>query len=147
MGNYYFPVELEGKKLDATISTDVTTTLQEAVSKKVYGFDRHSSDIKWMSIGGRASEPYFMAMKVTAEGFNVTNANVRLVPTSVNCKLTLRKAPYDAVGFDWCMNVYPLTLGLDVLKGLHLYFAKKEGMLYLTSANDQEGEDQSGTTH
>ncbi len=144
MGNYYFPVELEGKKLEATISTNPTTSLAEAVSRKVYGFDRRSPDVKWMRIGGSTSEPYFMAMKVTTEGFYVTNANVLLRSTWDRCKVTLRKAPYEAVGFNGCINVYPLVLGLDVLKELRLYFATKESMLYLTSAKTQGEQSASG---
>ena len=38
-----------------------------------------------------------------------------------------------AVGFASCFGVYPLTLGLDVLKELRVYIASKEGKMYFTS--------------
>jgi hypothetical protein len=134
--NMYFPVELEGKKLEATIATGInTSSLEEAVSRRLYGFDEHSPDIDMRPGEDGRLRAHYRAMKITANGLEVTNADVVLQPTWEKCKLTLDKAPSHAVGFDGCLSRYPLVLGRDVLEKLHLYFAMGEKVLYFTGAD------------
>jgi len=137
LGNLYFPMELDGKLVEATFSAETaTTSLEEMVSSKLYGFDRHSPGIEMRPGADGKPEPYYKAMKITAKGLAVTNADVRLKPTWSACHLAFNKPTDHAVGFDGCLGRYPLNLGRDVLEKLHLYFAVKEGVLFYTRSED-----------
>jgi hypothetical protein len=46
-GNFFFPMELDGRKVEAILTTDNTvSSLSTDVTKRVYGFDRNSSGIE-----------------------------------------------------------------------------------------------------
>jgi hypothetical protein len=47
LGKYYFPIELEGKKVEASISTvNPGTSLPTEVTRRQYGFDEKSPGIE-----------------------------------------------------------------------------------------------------
>jgi hypothetical protein len=134
-GMLYFPVELEGRKVEASISTSMSTSsLEDSVSRAVYGFGENSPDVQTTLNSAGQPQSYYRAMKLTASGFQITEADVMLTPSWNGCRLVLHKGPDKAAGFEQCIGRYPLLLGRDVLEKLHLYLATREGTLYLSAA-------------
>lgn len=134
-GDFYFVVELNGKKLEAGISTSREFgSLEEAVSRRLFGIDTHSPGIETKATveGTRA---FLKGVTISAQGIEITNADVMLQATWGGCKVNLDKPATHAVGFDGCLSRYPFVLGRDALEKLHLYFATGEKILYLTSAD------------
>jgi len=80
-------------------------------------------------------------MALTGSGITVTNAHITLVSRpafirldgNVGCDLTVDRKGGVAF-YERCTNPAPLTLGLNVLSRLHLYFATREGVLYFSDA-------------
>ena len=136
LGNYYFPIELEGKKIEAAISTAVGGNwLTTEVTRSLYGFDEKSPDIETRSNGVGGSVSQYRAMTLTGTGFQINNAQIGLVTSKrPNCSLG-HGGPGSAAMYTGCMGgEAPLKLGLDVAQHLHLYFATKEKVLYFTDA-------------
>jgi hypothetical protein len=131
-GAYFFPIELENKKLYATISySRAVTTLGTDVSRALYGFDKSSAGIE-ENREADGTLYHYRAMNLTAAGVTLANARIRLVDPIEDCPLDKQKRE---VARYKCDGNYPLFLGGDVLQQLRLYFATKEGKLYFTSAD------------
>lgn len=144
LGEPYFLMELEGKKLQTSLSTGTdTTVLYTDASKKLFGFDEKSPDVVTDTDASNRNENYYRAMSLTAEGLAITNTKIKLVKldrstlTSCTIKKEIGKdrvAGYSGSPDDFCYGVYPLKLGMNVLQKLHIYFATKEKMMYFTAA-------------
>jgi hypothetical protein len=134
-GDFYFPMELDGKKLEAMLSTETSvTTLSTDVTKRVYGFDKDSPGIESETDGSGKAIAQYRAMKLTAAGLSVTDEKVRLIdPPNNTCRLARKN---DAIGYTGCFYRYPLKLGSDVLKKLHIYIATKENVMYFTGTGE-----------
>ena len=70
-------------------------------------------------------------MSLTAKGLTVLHADLELVHADCGFRRSMRDG---AAGYDYCLGLFPLDLGLNVLKKLHLYLATKERNLYFTAA-------------
>jgi hypothetical protein len=135
-GNFFFPMELDGRKLEAILTTnDSVSTLSTDVTKRVYGFDKNSSGIESVADGDGHTDAQYRAMKLTASGLTVVDEKIKLTdPPNNTCRLT-RKG--DAIGYTDCLYRYPLRLGSGILQRLHVYIATKENMMYFTGNADQ----------
>jgi gag-polyprotein putative aspartyl protease len=135
LGNYYFPIELEGKKIEAAFSTaEGNNFLTTEVTRSLYGFDEKSPDIETKTDGVSGSQAQYRAMTLAATGFQVNNAQIRLV-TAKKADCSLTHGPGNAAIYTGCMGgEAPLKLGLNVAQHMHLYFATKEKVLYFTDA-------------
>ena len=132
LGAYFFPIELEGKKLYATISNSrAVTTLGTDVSRALYGFDKSSAGIE-ETHEADGTTYHYRAMNLTAAGVTMANARIRLVDPVEDCPLDKKKR--DVARYR-CDGYYPMFLGGDLLQQMRLYFATKEGKLYFTSAD------------
>jgi hypothetical protein len=132
LGELYFPMELEGKKIETTLATgNKTTSLSTDVTRRLYNFDSRSSDIEKETDTAGGTTAYYRAMKLSGEGIQIINAHITLVdrPSNDFCKLGSRSG---AAAYEGCFGVHPLRLGLNVLTKLHLYIATKEKVLYFT---------------
>ncbi len=138
LGELYFPIELEGKKVEATLSpSDAFTTLSTDVTQLLYGFDENSPGVE-VERGDTPDEVshHFRAMQLTASGLTVKNSRITLTARDKNCRLATRGRKGGGTGYnDSCIGVYPMKLGRNVLEQLRLYFATKEKMLYFTAAD------------
>ncbi len=138
LGNFYFPMELDGKNVEATVSTTArVNTLPTDVTKQVYGFDEHSADIETEVSTSGAPVAHYRAMALTASGLQVTNARIQLdTEKRESCSLTTTTGKEHAAIHEGCLGgEAPLMLGLSVVEHMHLYFATKERILYFTDAN------------
>jgi hypothetical protein len=131
-----FPIELDGKKLSATLQAGGSyTRLRTDFSKELYGFDEHSSGIRSDTSDSGKTVNHYRAMKMTLPGLSVTNADVQLVSGSKGCIVSQDSGPEHSATYKNCYGNPPLTLGLNVLQHLRLYFATEEHILYLTAAD------------
>jgi hypothetical protein len=137
IGTWYFPMELDGKKIEATLATGAPqTTLTTDVTGKLYGFDEHSRDIETETNGAGKPVAQYRAMALTAKGLNVNNTRIRLLPGKKECGLRINGAEDNAAQYANCIgSESPLYLGMNILQQLHLYLATKENVLYVSSAD------------
>jgi len=136
LGDFYFPIELDGKILEAVMSSGTQdSTLFTDVTRKVYGFDEHSAGNQTRTqADGRTSTYRVMNLKTPA--FEVRNALIELSPQDDKfCVVTKHGFKDSMTGYDECRGRYPLRLGIGVLSKLRIYFATKEQMLYLSPAD------------
>jgi hypothetical protein len=135
LGELYFAVELEGRRIEATVAADQpATTLDIQVARTWLDFDESSPDIVREG-GGERPLMHYKAMKLTAPGLEVSNTKVYLVDyAGENCGRQKFGRKSGAVGFIGCHGLYPLQLGRNILKELRLYFAIRENKVYYTAA-------------
>jgi len=132
VGTLYFPVELDGQLINATLSTaHPFSVLRTDASKALYGFDEHSPTVKTRTGASGGDPTHFQAMSLTAKGLTVMNADIELRHADCGFRRSTRNG---AAGYEKCLGLFPLDLGLNVLKKLHLYLATKERKLYFTAA-------------
>jgi hypothetical protein len=135
LGEFYFPMELEGKKLETTLATgSPTTTLSTDATRKLYSFDSHSSDVQTETDAAGRTTAHYRAMKLSGEGIQIVNAHITLIepPKDDHCHLGSRSG---AAAYDDCFGIHPLQLGRNVLTKLRIYIATKEKLLYFTPAD------------
>lgn len=134
LGEMFFLMELDGKKLQTTLSTnDETTVLYTDASRKLYDFDETSPGIIREPASDAGKEAtYYRAMALTNNNMKVLNAKIKLNSSS-NCGVVRNRANGElGVGYDGCYGAYPLKLGLSILRKLHIYIATKEKAMYFT---------------
>jgi len=134
-GVYYFPMELNGRKIESVLSTgDPMTDLPADVSREVFNVDSNSPDVEIDKVADGSEGAVYKAMELTsaAGALKILNARVRLI-TIKHCPLQ-KEGGVVAYGAG-CIGGAPLRLGFNVVSKLHLYLATKEKMLYFTSAD------------
>jgi hypothetical protein len=135
-GNVLFPVELNGSKIVASISTtDEDTTMSTDVSRQIFGFDEHSADVQVQMDAKGHSRGYFRSMALTFGDLQFPNLAVRLTPAHRDCTLSKSGtfgdvAEFTGRGDHLCFGTYPLVLGRSAIEHMRLYFATKEKILY-----------------
>ena len=135
IGNYLV-MELDGKKIETGLGTSTAITrLHAEAAKRLFDIDVGAPDPKVPGI--RPERQRFMDL--TANGIAVMNAQVDIEPfRPPGCRLREQRGTDRAAGYDQCYNVFPLQLGMNVLKRMRIYFANKENMLYFTAADAQK---------
>jgi hypothetical protein len=134
MGEFYFPMELDGKKLETTLATlNSTTTLFTDATRKLYNFDKDSADVETETDAAGRTTAHYRAMKLSGDGIDIINAHVQLIdlPANTSCTLSSR---FNVASYDGCLGRHPLQLGRNVLTKLRIYIATKEKVLYFTPA-------------
>jgi hypothetical protein len=144
LGNVYFPLELDGAKIEATLSTASRDTYMHLdVSRQVFGFDEHSPGVQVsVDADGRAHD-YFRAMTLTSGDLSLSDVDVHLVPPARSCTLSKVGMFGDVAEFKGrddhlCYAVYPLVLGRRTIEHLRLYFATREKLIYFTKVGAGE---------
>ena len=134
IGNFFFPMELDGQAVEATLVTGISVThLDTGVTKSVYGFDEHSAGVETSVDADGRTQSYFRAMKLTAAGLRADDLRVQLEAVSIpECPVEGKWHRRSRAAGLGCNGLFPLTLGRDVLARLHLYFATQEHILYFT---------------
>jgi hypothetical protein len=127
-------MELDGKKIEATMSTSYpVTTLSTDVTRRLYGFDKGSRGIESVTDANGKVTAQYRAMKLTAAGLSLSDERVLLTdPPTNSCRLARKSEA--AVGYTGCLYRYPLQLGSSVLTRLHIYIATKENLMYYTAS-------------
>ncbi len=143
-GNVYFPLELDGSKIEATISTASRDTYMHLdVSRQVFGFDEHSPGVQAVAEADGRSHDYFRAMTLTSGDLSLSDVDVHLVPPVKSCTLSKKGmfgdvAEFKGRGDHLCYAVYPLVLGRRTIEHMRLYFATREKLIYFTKVGAGE---------
>jgi hypothetical protein len=133
LGNVYFPVELDGRRINTSISaTDLGTTLTSDAARRVFGLNAHSPNIEVQEDSAGHRKTYYQSKKLTSGALAFTDITIKIVPPSKDCKLVGFDGSDTTARYELCFGVYPLVLGRDVLEKLHLYFATREKVIYFT---------------
>jgi hypothetical protein len=138
LGEFYFPMELEGKKLETTLATsNPMTTLNTDATRKLFNFDSQSEGVETETDKSGRTTAHYRAMKLSGEGLEIINARISLIDPlkDSRCHLSSRLG---AATYEGCFGVHPLALGENVITRLHFYIATKEKVLYFTPANPTE---------
>jgi hypothetical protein len=126
MGNFFFSVDLNGKSIEAAISVDTPWTFLRAdVARRLFGVSMNDSELA--------------VTQLTAGPLTLKDTHIRLVrpPANLNyCTALTDERPTGAAGFNDCLSGTPLTLGLDIVGKLRMYFATRDRAIYFTS-NDE----------
>lgn len=134
------PVTIDGHRLTAVIDTGAaTSTLRLDIARRVFGLAPDSPTMT--AIGHIGDDEKAIIYKhpfqtLTFEGVTVNNPRIEILTDIVNKNADhslqtgsmIKKASDDLV-------LPEVLIGMDVLHNLHLYFALKEKMLYLTEAS------------
>lgn len=136
LGEIYFPMELDGKKIEATFDPQrPISALSTDVTKRLYDFDQTSTGNEVVRLPNGDAQYFYRAMTITGPGLSISNSRIQLTDPKKNCDVTKRTATSKAAGFENCYGSYPLVLGRGVLDQLRVYFAMKEKMIYYSSAD------------
>ncbi len=132
-GEFYFPMELDGKKIEATIDSDsATASLSVDVTRRLYDFDAQSPGVEREVNEAGQERAYYRAMDITNGGLKIINARVKLRPSHSDCWVASREGAAD---YGSCPGIHPLRVGRSTLVQLRIYVATKEGVLYFTRAD------------
>jgi hypothetical protein len=136
LGTYYFPMDLDGKKVEASLETNrIDSALTTDVSRKLFGFDETSAGIEHRSTGTGQAISHYRAMTISTDDLKIVNADVQLEHAQSYCDLGRSRDKTHAALHSGCIgSEAPLKLGMGVISKMHLYFATKESMLYFTAA-------------
>jgi hypothetical protein len=139
-GNVVFPIEVDGTKVVASISTSSPGTYMSLdVSRQIFGFDEQSPDVQLRVDAEHHRRVYYRLMSLVAGDLRLPNVEIWLVPRRSLCTLSKTglfgnvweyQGRYDHV----CFGVFPLVLGRQTIEHLHLYFATKEKTIYFGAA-------------
>jgi len=123
-GLLVFPVEVDGKAVEASLNTQGRfTVMSQKVINKFFGKDS----------GKAKSQPGFRSMSLTAKGLEMNDIEVRLLDDKKSpCVPTTSDRHSRAIGFDQCLSQAPLSIGTDLLRRLRIYIATKEGRIFFT---------------
>jgi hypothetical protein len=136
-GSVLFPVDVDGSKLVASISTTSgESEMHLDVSRRVFGLDEHSPRWQERVDAEHRRRGYYRSVQVTAGDLKLPNVEVRLVPGLAACALSqtgLFGEVWEYQGRDGhlCFAAYPLVLGRPAIEHLKLYFATGEKMIYV----------------
>jgi hypothetical protein len=135
LGDIYFTVEIEGKKLETSIATSVDSSRMGIdISRQLSAASQQSADSNEpdSSVSG---EVLTEIIKLASGGLVIPERIQLTKAPPKACSLSER--PEGVLGYDGCYGRYPLVLGRNALQKLHLYFATKEKVIYFTVAGVQ----------
>lgn len=127
VGDFYFTVEIDGKKLETSIATSQENSQMTLDVSRL------------LSSSDSTNTPGQVLTRVVrlAAGDLIVPDKIHLTQTPQGCELSSAGRPDGALGYDRCYGRFPLVLGRSALKNLHLYFATREKVIYFTVADVQ----------
>ena len=131
------PITLEGKTFDAVLNTGApNSTMSAETAKRVFGLTADSPGSVPLGTAGGAKVFGHVFDSLTFEGVTVNQPHVVIRPDLIGSKDPDNGVRTDSRALRVDDGIGPeVTLGMDVLKHLHLYVAYKEKKLYLTPAD------------
>jgi hypothetical protein len=134
------PVTVDGRPFMATINTGEARSTMTANEAK-YQFNVTADtpgSVPRGTVGGNPDDKVFSHVfgNLSFGGVNVANPEMAIVPNLVGNRLTNVLGPGGERGtrYDNPNLVSQVTIGMDVLRKLHLYIAFDERKLYITAA-------------
>jgi hypothetical protein len=136
IGNVYFTAEIDGMKLEASIATSSNSSAMSIdVARRLMG--PAQQDATLVAVGSSLPPGSLTKVIRFASGQLVIPQTIQLVAETPGCVLGTAGNPDGALGYSGCYGRYPLVLGRDALRKLHLYFASKERLIYFSPVDVQ----------
>ena len=132
----YFHVTLDGKDLQGVLNTAAARSQMSARIAEIYGINEDTKDT--VPLGTLAGKKVFgYTFKTIAFGdVTVNNPRVVVLPDVVGRNDPNNGGRTDSrIGRQDDIQVPDITVGMDVIRQLHIYVAAKEGKIYLTAAD------------
>jgi hypothetical protein len=135
VGDIYFTAEIDGRKLETSITTSVDNSqIGIDIIHRLPASGSQSADANGSDSG--ASGGVLTKLINLAAGDLVIPEEIR-VTTAAPKACSLSERPDGVLGYEGCYGRYPLVLGRNALRKLHLYFATKAKVIYFTVADVQ----------
>jgi hypothetical protein len=147
-GHLSFPMEVEGKKFQASLNTSGRLSeISAAAVSRYLGFDADSPGVERETLPGSQEVDSFRAMSLTAKGLEVRNSRIR-IKDMPKCPLGLgetttgtrtRSGVATAIVCKSGLAQTPFSIGTDLMKRLRIYVSVIDGMIYFTPFNPDLG--------
>ena len=138
-GHITVQVAVDGHTLDAIVDTGASrTAMSMDIARRAYNLTADGPDV--VPSGDINGDPNLKSYahvfgSLGFEGVAVRNPRILLIPDIVGKGADQRfKTGSNTKRWSDDVQLPPLTLGMDVLRRLHVYFAFKEGKMYITAA-------------
>jgi predicted aspartyl protease len=134
-GKFQMPVTIDGHALNGTIDTTVTQTImRREVAEQLFGLKPGSPDMAPQPGSAGSADIYKHVFKQVAFGGVIVQNALVLIPANSasgngnrDVMLGSRAQSADAL-------IPELTIGMDVLRHLHLYVVPGQGKMFVTAA-------------
>jgi predicted aspartyl protease len=137
-GHISFPVQLDGRRVDAILDTGAYyTTLNLNIARRTFNVDTNAPDVEKVGQveGSYKADVFRKQFKTLAiEGVTANNPVIDLLPDLVSAPGSTPK-PTGSLIRESDTDLPGIILGMNVLSRLHVYVAYKEAKLYITAAN------------
>jgi len=137
VGHIIVPVTLDGVTLNALIDTGASNTfLSSLVAESDFGLKLDTPDV--LDVGPLMGSPGARIYRhnfhtLSLDGITITTPSVYIIPDLNGNKMGNGVQTGSRISrADEAAGLEDITIGVDVLKHLHLYIAYKEQMLYVT---------------
>ena len=135
------PVVIDGHELRAIIDTGASGTFMDMnTARRVFGLTPDSPGMKNVGIANNDPNlPLYehVFSSLSFEGITVSNAHVKIMPDMIDSKDKENsfQTGSHVMRVDDEITRVPVTIGMNVLKKLHVYMAFKERKLYISPAS------------
>lgn len=137
IGNVYFTAEIDGTKLETSIATSSDgSAMSVDVARRLSQLEQQVTVPTGTTTSSIPADSLTRVIKL-ASGELVIPETIHLISAPEGCVLGTSGSPDGALGYSGCYGRYPLVLGRDALRKLHLYFSSKEKLIYFTPAEVQ----------
>ncbi len=133
-GLLYFPVGLDGKRIEASLNTQgPRTRLSEAIAKRFFGFRRDASATPPAAGSGPGQIVGTRLMGLNSRKVSLSEVQVHVIDdTHRDCDYAQSARGSNAISFSNCFGIVPFEIGTDLLKQMRIYLASREERVYFT---------------
>lgn len=134
-GLLYFPVGLDGKRIEASLNTQgPRTRLSEVIARRFFEFKRDGA-VAPPGPGERAVGQIVgtRAMSLNSRKISLPDVRVHIQDdTQRDCDYAQSARGSNAISFSNCFGIVPFEMGTDLLRQMRLYLASEEKRVYFT---------------
>lgn len=133
----FLNVTLDGKLLHAVLNTAAPIgNVNQDIAEDRFGFDPKAPDVRQVGLlGGDPNKKIYRKQFQTLafEGVTITNPELNIMPDQLKARLVNKNQRTGSIirGDDRLPDV---TIGMSILRRLHVYVAYRERKLYITEA-------------
>jgi hypothetical protein len=134
-GLLYFPVGLEGKRIEASLNTQgPRSRLSEVIARTYFGFKREAGVVVPRPAEGALGQVVGRrTMTLDSRKVSLANLDVQVVDdTQRKCEHAKSVRASNAISFRNCFGIVPFVIGTDLLRQLRIYIASREERIYFT---------------
>jgi len=137
-GLLYFPISLEGKRIEASLNTQgPRTRLSEVIARRYFGFRRDPAlTVAEAPDGGVGQFVGRLDMSLSSRKVELPAVPVHVLDdTQRECESDKSARASNAISFKTCFGIVPLQLGTELLRQMRFYIASEEKRIYFTQNN------------